>query len=102
MGKTYKRIPYGSLRDPKGHRKYLAERMIKDDEAPPLRYGSIPPDPWDDIRVGRQVWIPYRACESMLGQGLSDDMIIKKLMRKFHITSSQAREVLKWKKNERK
>ena len=98
MGKTYKRIPYGCFRDPKGHKKYLMERTDKDEEIPPLRYRAIPPDPWNDVSFDKQVWIPYQACENMVRKRLQDDVIIRKLIRKFHITSAQARKILKWKR----
>lgn len=98
MSKTYKRIPYGYFRDPKGHKKYLMERTTKDEGVPALRYRAIPPDPWDDVQFDRQVWIPYQACGNMVRKGLQDDLIIRKLVGKFHITSAQAEKILKWKK----
>ena len=98
MSKTYKQVPYNCLRSPKGHKKILAQYVSKEEGTPSVRYGAIPRDPWDDIPFDKQVWIPYNVCENMIRKGWSEERVVRKLMKKFHMSSVVARHIWKMKK----
>jgi len=90
MGKTYKRLPEGVMRSPRGRKKALIEK----EKHGKIRNKAIPPDAWDDIQHDQQAYVPWRAAERMLDQGLDVDTIVKRLRQKFKLTQRQAEDIL--------
>jgi hypothetical protein len=87
MGKTIKKLPYSYFRNPKGHKKYLADEEV--------RKGAIPPSAWDDLPHDRQAWAAYLVGRKMAKQGMSDEEILQRLRERWKLTHPQAMRVLK-------
>ena len=100
MGKTYKSLPYGYFRSPKGKRRYDSEREIakldREEMIPSIRHKAIPPDPWDDINCDKAAFAPYKIAGEMKKRGMNRDSVIRKIVKKFHLTHFQAEEIFKY------
>ena len=80
MSKTYRRFPIGCFRDPRGRRQAIINEV---------RYGAIPPDPWDDVPHSPESLFPWRVTQMMKDKGLTKEVARRKLTRKFHLASWQ-------------
>ena len=105
MGKTYKKRPHKFLRRPSGHKKAKAawcedkiNRRFADDicrSFKGIRLKAVPPNAWDDIPHCNIVHIPKSAAYAMHKQGLPNDEILHKLMKKFNLSMRDAKSYVK-------
>jgi Icc-related predicted phosphoesterase len=81
MGDTRKKYPRFCLRNPKGHKQAKSEGCR-----------HVPPDPYDDIMIGRHNYAPSRAAARMEKQGVPYEKCLEKLQKKFGLTREEAEE----------
>lgn len=81
MSRTYKKIPHGYYRHPRGKKQALINGV---------RFKAIPPDSWEDEYFDKQVWLPQAQVEKMMAVGLSGEEIAHKLRRKFKVSYLRA------------
>jgi len=86
MSRTYKKVPRTQHRRMKGRR----QAIIKG-----ARKGAIPPNVWDDLQFDNQCWLPYNVATRMLKRNMQEELVIKKLKRKFHMHTSEATNIYK-------
>jgi len=86
MGKTYKRIPFGCVRSPKGRKQALINEARK---------GALPPDAYDDKPFDKQCFQTYDIAYDMIKSGMEPNEVIKKLRNKYKLTHQQAMECVK-------
>ena len=84
MSKTYKKLPHGCLRSPRGRRQALINGVRK---------GAIPPDPWDDIQHDDQCYNAWEVAEEMIKQMMNDEEIHHRIVKKYHISFKKAIEI---------
>ena len=80
MGKTYRFFSHNIFRSPRGRCRALINNVRK---------GAIPPDPWEDISLNKECIVPWAVARKMMDDGFSQDVIRRKLMRKFRLQSWQ-------------
>lgn len=95
MSRTYKKLPYGYFRETRNYHR-LIKQDVKEEGEPRIRRGAIPPDPWDDIKVDDQAWIPQKICYRLLDEGATTEEAVKKIKKKFHIPAHRIREMIRW------
>jgi hypothetical protein len=80
MGKTYRNsraYAHGCLRKPRGRKQAIINGA---------RPGAVPPDPWDDILMDREISVPWAVANHLADEhGLSAEDIAHKLKRKFNM-----------------
>lgn len=86
MGKTYKRVPTGVHRHPKGYKQAVINKA---------RHGSIPPNSYDDLMHDHHTYIPYNVALRMLKEEIDENLIVKKLVRKFRLRYNEAIKIVK-------
>lgn len=89
MARTYKRMPYRGcgFRNTHGRRQALINKA---------RPKAVPPDPWEDIPVDNQCYLPMRIALKLHQKGMDNVVIVKHLRRKFKLSLKQAEGCVSW------
>ena len=85
MGKTYKRYPRYIYRHPRGRKQALVAGA---------RFGSIPPDSWDDIMHDDTCYLPWKISLALHKKGMSNEYIIRHVKNKFGCTQGAMENIL--------
>lgn len=94
MSRTIKSLPYGCHRHVKGHQR-AEKAKLYEEGVPPIRNGAIPPDPWDDISIDPLANMPYRVIDRMLKEGKNEELVARKVSKKFKIPYLRIIEIIK-------
>lgn len=78
MSRTYKKFSLHCLRHPRGRKQAIINGA---------RPGAIPPDSWEDVPMDKHCYMVWRVTETMKENGISKDVIRRKLKRKWHLQS---------------
>jgi hypothetical protein len=73
---------------------YRSPRGYKRAKINNCRPKAVPPTAWDDVRVCDLVYRPYAVARKYLEKGYDRETSIKKLMKKFHMTHSDAHYIV--------
>jgi len=88
MSKTYRKSPFGIIRKPKGHKQARINNAR-----------SVPPSSWEDIPHNRECWVPLDIAIKLLVANKPEEIIFKKLKKKFHLQSHEILEIIDDAKN---
>lgn len=73
-----------TFRVPRGHKKALSQGCRKK---------AVPPNPYEDIKLSPEVYLPEKAMKRMKKKGIPRDVAVERLMRKWNISNDDAEKL---------
>jgi len=84
MSRTYRACPDNCVRSPRGRRRAIIQGA---------RPGAIPPDPWDDVPINNECWMPQKVARKYLAYGMLPQRVAEMIGKRFHIDIARAKDI---------
>ena len=76
-----------TFRVPHGHKKALSQGCRKK---------AVPPNPYEDIKLSPEVYLPKKAMKRMKEKGILRDVAVERLMRRWNLTNDDAEKLAEY------